>query len=147
MSLADHYKPGGGHLQAGVHEVEVMGVRKIASKSDTPGVEFQMEAVDGTGYCKAAFWLTDAAYQVLAGFAAACGLSKEDMAAYNPIPPNMDGHKMLVGNCLKVRVVKSGEYHEIDDFGWYPLSANVIDRSAEMPSSTQEHTPPTDTPF
>lgn len=144
MSLGDHYDPDNQYLQEGVHAVEVVEFEMFKYNTGNPGVKFVFRAIDGGGKTNKSFALSGKAPKVLAGFAAACGMTQEEMNVYS-LTDNT-GHQKLIGRKLKVRVVFDGKYHEVGDFGWFPIDANVIDRRLS-PTATQEQTPPSDTPF
>lgn len=147
MSLADHYD-NQNYLPEGWHQVTVIehAVEKPA-KANHPKVEFKVQHADGRGARSQAFWLTDKALGFLASFAAACGVSKDDMRNYDPHNPN--AHAQLHRKELYVLVVKEGKYHHFEE--WRALADGPPPESFRRPPEQEQPAgrvePAQDTPF
>jgi len=105
-------------LGKGWHDVRV-ATYEVKTPSDKSLVEFIVHDRDKQK-SKATFWLTDAAAWRLAGFAKACGLSKQQLAKYDTDRPVC--HKMLVGKKVSVEVDLqdgSDKYHEVSDWATF----------------------------
>lgn len=109
MSLADHWSDGK-YLTEGWHEVVVKAFEVFTYNSGNSGVKFTVEGEGGRASGTDGFSLLPQALWKLAGFAQACGMTKEECCDYNPDDPN--SHAMLVGRKLQVLVQKEKEkYH------------------------------------
>jgi hypothetical protein len=121
MSLADYV---GGYFSPGRYPVTVKGMRFFTANSGTPGVEFKVS--DGRKEGKVAFWLSEKALKVLAGFAESCGITVEQMRT---IDPDREGSfRVFVGKRF-MAIVEKGEagqdgkrYSEIVDWEAIPCA-------------------------
>jgi hypothetical protein len=97
-----------------------------------------MSSGAGGAISKAGFVLTQTSYWKLAGFAKACGLTREQAANYDP--DRESSHRMLLRKRLQVYVIKKGDYHEVDD--WANINENVSDTPTPTdPRLTQPQAP------
>jgi hypothetical protein len=130
MSLADHYD--GRYLGAGWHQVRVESYDCRFATTGTGLVEFTVRA-DNNSTSRATFFLTEKAMYRLAGFAKACGLSRDDAKRYDE--QNANSHQVLVGARLNVHVEpKKGDdgktYHRVTDWAG-------LDEDPDAPVSSQ----------
>lgn len=154
MPSLDKYKSQ--FLGEGIHIVQVGGYRTFTSNppKSTPGVEFTM--LDDVGReCKIGFYITEKALFRLANFAAACGLSDEDMAQYDTdVPAN---HNRLSGKKVAICYSKSpgDKYCDVQDF-WPHTDDSRTQRevaafasrpTSETTSQPAETVPDDDIPF
>jgi hypothetical protein len=126
MGLAEHYgqsrSEGGDWLGPGKHDVTVSGYETGAStKKGTPFVKFDL--TNDEGKARATFWLTPAALKVLAGFAEACGVPREQAAGYDET--KQESNRIFLNRQLQVTVkAREGDdgktYHDVSD--WRPLN-------------------------
>ncbi len=117
-TLADFYNPGE-YLEEGVHVVAIREHRIFQYNSGNWGVEFQLS--DGEGKkTKVSFPLVKTALWNLAGFVFACGLTTEQMRAFdvNDQHSQLLFFKALYGKQVQLRVVKAGQYHEVEEQSW-----------------------------
>ncbi|MCK4624047.1 MAG: hypothetical protein KAV00_01965 [Phycisphaerae bacterium] len=120
-NLADHWDDSN-YLPEGWHDVVVKEFKLI--DRDPPGVSFTVVHQESGQQCETdAFWLANAPGSSatgsplfrLAGFAKACGLSREESAHYDIDDPN--SHAMLVGLKLRVLVTLEKEkYHRATEW-------------------------------
>lgn len=109
-SLADY--SASKYLDVGDHLVKVMSYKEVEAKTHTRGIEFTLNDAHG-GKAKETCWITEDAMWRLKLFAVACGLSDEEMRAYDPFV--FASHQVLVNHKLHIRVVKGEKYHEVDE--------------------------------
>ncbi len=143
-SLADHYGGGGDYLPVGDHSVVVDSYKATElSKKGNEGIEFKLTTHGARA--KIVFWLTEKALFRLANFADACGIPQNSDEARRYDPFVFQSHRALVGRRLNVRVVKNGDYHEVENF-WAsseeaPDYADPEPVAAQTPAATE---PPKD---
>lgn len=141
-TLSDHWNEGGKWLKEGWHTVTVKEYRLFEYNSGSPGVEFQVEDAAGS-LAKLSHVLIEKCFWTLAGFAQACGMTREECAKYDPETP--DNHRMLVGKTVQVLVVPDGKYHKVAEW------AEAGTRQQDPPPQTQRvepvKTPLDDVPF
>lgn len=128
-SLAD-YKSN--YLTVGEHETHVTTFKCFSANSGTSGVEFTVQDAFGSS-SKATFFITEKAMNRLASFARACGLSEDEMRAYDPFNPNC--HAALQGRAVCVTVDKREEkYHEVVDWkrSTLPAAKRTVSKSAPV---------------
>jgi hypothetical protein len=114
MSLGEHYSESN-YLGEGDHLVTVTSFDTFECTSGTEGVEFTMTDAKGRT-TKCSFLTLPQCQWILASFAAACGMTKEQMDAYYP---ERGGHHVMLNRQVVVGVIKrtSGKgttYHEVD---------------------------------
>lgn len=140
MSLADHC--GGDYLGEGHHLVAIRSFDVFFYKTGAEGVEFRM--ADDNGRTTRLSFLTQPKCQwVLASFATACGMSKEEMEEYHP---EKGGHDVMLNRKVLVGVIKcesdSGKtYHEVDKDSkawWKADGQQPISQPAEQPKPAGE---------
>lgn len=102
------------YLGNGWHEVVVGKPEMFTANSGTEGVTFLLRGDGGT--TKATFFLTEAALWRLAVFADACGLTDDELKAYDETNPN--SHNVLIGKRVKALVEpgRNPKYHEAVDY-------------------------------
>jgi hypothetical protein len=95
------------YLPEGDHHVGVESCKMFQCRTGSPGVEFTL--VDAqTRRIKASFVMkpgSEANLRVLASFAAACGMTEEEMQRYDT--SSELGHRMLVGRSVMIRVERT----------------------------------------
>ncbi len=126
MSLADYYKEKT-YLEAGEHLVTVDEYEIVFAKSGTKGVKLHL--VDSQDKkIKETFYLTEKALPRLAGFARACGLTEQEMGAYDE--DNDDSHEVLLGKRVNIWVTEGKPnddgktYNEVKS--WNPATMEQI---------------------
>jgi hypothetical protein len=143
MDLSKHANQ---YLSEGSYKVTVRPIGErdaglsnlFQANSGNRGIEFVLEDEDGAT-TKASFMLVDKSLWVLASFAKACGLSKDELEKYD--------HEMLVGREVMVRVVRDGQYHKVDtdNRGWWKVGAQEPSFSGSAqkprPAATAAATP------
>jgi hypothetical protein len=142
VSLADHWD--GDWLRSGWHEVQVVDLDTSVrnDKTGNSGVSFDVQDERGAKG-KVTFWLTDKALWRLASFAAACGLTREEGAKYEPTERR--SHLVLMKRKLQVLVIPDGKYHRVDD--WMPLGQVPPSAPPAAPEPERETTPTDEIPF
>lgn len=135
------------YLGNGWHEVVVGKPEMFTANSGTQGVKFPLRGDGGT--TMASFFLTEAAMFRLAAFAEACGLTKDELKAYDETNPN--SHNVLIDRRLKVLVERDrrSKYHEAVD---YIKAGDPTPMPAETPATPIHDpgppvTPEDDIPF
>jgi hypothetical protein len=130
-NLGEHYDEAGGtYLPEGDHLVKVKAIRFFTYNSGNAGAEYVLaDARDRE--IKLAFSLMPKALWVLASFAKACGLSREQCNAFDT--DNLGSHqRYMIGRKLNVHVIKGAanaetgkQYSEVDKEGrgWWPVDS------------------------
>lgn len=146
--LSDHWD--GGFLPVGWHRVTITDATTIKYNSGSEGVEFALQSEAGVNG-KASFVLVDSILWRLAGFAKACGITREQAAKYNE--HSIGHHRRMIGKMVQVLVVRGSprgdppkSYNEVDD--WLPMSKPTpVDQPAPEPATPVEEKPADDIPF
>lgn len=121
-NLAEFYTEGSGdrYLNSGIHKVEVSKIRCFKYNSGSKGIE--VECSNDGGKSSTSFSLAGKGPKRLASFAAACGLSQDDMKNYDL--GNDKSHEILLTCKLQIEVGKDDSgYNEIKD--WFSADADV----------------------
>jgi len=135
-NLGEHYDDAGGqYLPEGDHLVTVKSARFFTYHSGNEGVEFVLADKRGREI-KVAFSRLGTALWMIASFAKACGLTREQCNAFDT--DNLGAYqRYLVGRAVNVTVVKGAvnpstgkQYSEVDKDhrAWWPAD---IEREAE----------------
>jgi len=141
MSLADHYDPeradGGNHLREGRHICQIKSLQFCDANSGNRGVEFTCGNREGD--TRITFWLRSASGSgksplwKLANFAAACGLSQNQMRRVSP--ETEVGLEVFVGRDVGIVVVKDEQgYHNGDSF--FALGDKELPPAVDQPPMT-----------
>jgi len=133
MNLAKYAD--GEYLKAGDHDVTIKEFKRFKYNSGSEGLEVHMADAAGRT-TKTDFNLNDKCLWVLASFAQACGITREELADYS--------HDMLQGRHVRVRVVGEVKgdktYHSVDkdNQGWWPVGTDTTPLR-EGPAATVQH--------
>lgn len=114
-NLAEHWD--GSYLGDGWHDVRVKDYRIFTANSGNRGIQFDVEDDNGRKSKTEGIMLMDSCLWKLAQFAQACGIDREQAAAYDPY--NDASHRVLLGKRLRVHVGrddKDDRYHVVDDY-------------------------------
>lgn len=105
----------GNYLDTGWHDVVVQTFRMFEAHTGTRGVEFTVANAKGQKG-KTSFYITKEALYRLSNFAQACGLSEDQMAAYDPFKDQC--HRALLNRRVRVFSEKpeGSKYHDITDW-------------------------------
>jgi hypothetical protein len=130
MSLADYYEDGkksmgGKWMTAGIHVCKVCDVKKRVAGTGNECVIFRCINVEGQTCDTQSLWFSEKAIKFLAGFAIACGMTKQQMAAINP--NSIESFNILIGSVFVGTVQlqeDSDKYHEISF--WKPATEEQI---------------------
>lgn len=93
------------YLEEGWHNVKVDAFRLFTFNTGSDGVEFILKR--GSAKAKIGFCLKDTILWKLAGFAKACGLSKEEAASYDTDQPN--SHAVLLRRSVRVEIKNNAD--------------------------------------
>lgn len=134
-SLADY--EGGKWMKDGWHDTTVTGLEKIENpKTGNVGVSFELEDAGGAKQ-SITFWLTKDALWRLNNFAKDCGLSNDEMRAYDV--DLAKSHRSLIGKSISVEVARQQrgdpKYGEVIDF-----------QSTDVPKPAPRMQPPSAAP-
>ena len=140
--LGDH--EGADWLEPGDHLVTVIEGRMFRYKSESQGVEFLLRDNFGKTL-KTSFCLVETILWRLCSFAKACGLSKDDLKAYDTDNPR--SHALLVGREVMVRVTRPEKYCEVES--WWPVDGEAPEAQKPTPTPPPGETskPEEDIPF
>lgn len=138
-NLGEHYDDAGGqYLPEGDHLVTVKSVRFFTYNSGNEGVEFVLADKRGREI-KVAFSRLGTALWMLASFAKACGMTREQSNAFDT--DNLGAYqRYLVGRAVNVAVIKGAvnpstgkQYSEVDkdNRAWWPAD---IEREVTTPA-------------
>lgn len=150
MSLGDYAGEGGGrYLKQGWHTVRISEIREWTAHTGTSGIDCELEHPASSRIQKVSFTLdTEPALRRLASFAQACGLTKQELAAYDE--KSMQSHRTLINRRVQVLIEKEpgAKYAEVVDWNPVGIDAPVVATPAVFPP-TEEPLGPTeaDIPF
>lgn len=140
MSLYDHRSQ---YLEAGTHDVSVTNLREFQCNTGSRGVELSVADASGAS-SKASFVLTTKSLWRIAGFCAACGITKQQLESINDAQALVPAtYRMLIGKRVTVRVElqkDSDKYHEVAS--WKPVSSSPqAQHSAASPETNMSPAP------
>ena len=129
-SLADY--EGGSWPPVGWHTATVDSYElRTSPVKGTPGVEFTLTVGERTA--TKTFWLTEKSTSFLCDFAVCCGLSKDELRAYDLDSGN--SHRILVNRKVQIRIAKQEpgddgkQYREVAEC--VAVGENVSDKPAD----------------
>jgi hypothetical protein len=112
MTLGEHYdSAGGNYLEAGWHDTIVSDFETFDFNSGNRGVKFTVKGPGDRIGKTNGFVLIENSLWKLAGFAKACGMTKQEMMRYNE--QSDQSHQLLLNRPVRVLVEKVDKYHEV----------------------------------